>query len=1045
MKKNLKKVISAVISLAIAGGLVPASLAAKVTLTDVADTASYATAVNTLVALNVINGYEDGTFLPDNLITRAEVTKVVVAALNMLDSAEGMSGSTQFTDMDESSAWANGYVNAGVQQGFINGMGDGTFAPKANVTYAQIVKMLVSSLGYDEYAEFMGGYPNGYLQIANSEGVTNGVKASANDNVTRAQVAQLVYNFLKTPIVEKTGMEYSSNGTLVPTLAKMDGNNDNNYKTILTQNFDAYFVEGYVTDTHKSNTGLDADQISFGIAKSEKYDNDDFYLSKTVTGSFDDFKNGTVGNLLTPVYVGDTDAADYLGVYASAIIMVDEYDDFRLISFEPSGKNKTVKFDASLLDTDDYKEDTNGDYTLENTIPTYLKFFATESASKSTKYNLKDVKLYVNGYEVDLGTTSNKVENLEKYVINNTVGEIELVDTYKTDGYYDAIYVSYYETAQVDTVMTSSKKVMFNKYTKGASSYLTLDEDANDKLVYNIYYNGEKVTLAELKKDDILSIAFDVNSGFKSSNVYDIYVSRNVQSGKLTGRNEADEIVTIGGTQYKFVETFPSNDKMKLSDEFTVYVDYFGRIFDYETDAVNAKYALIDKFIYSTSEENYRATIFTTDGTTKTYTFDAGKAEVIIDGVTVAKSSDSKEKTKKAAFEAVYTNEYKGNNAGSTKKPAEKRVIKYKVSSSTGNMTSIEFLTAGATSISGTTAEGDKILNSYKERTNAIGSVKLSSATKVIDGIEYLNNEYDQISDLAMATVDSLVDDTPYEAYGYGDKLSDGTYPIVLVLVGEGAYNATSRFAVVTGAPESGVDEAGDDIYTIPAFYKGEETSIIANEDMESALDLEKGDVFMFLTDSNGYAKQIDVIFAMGDYSSYDKLVAASIVEDNDTNSLVTYPSKDDLSDDFDKAWNSSKSEPIQIVMGPVMAKENSYFSIGKITNGTVGDYTGLYTDITKDEKEDGGIYDISTTDATTVYTYDYSKSTSGTNRFEIGRASSIVKSVFGSANTINDGDIIPWNFKAEDKTTPNLDTVSFALALVVDGTAVDVFAFIAE
>ena len=77
MKKNLKKVISAVISLAIAGGLVPASLAAKVTLTDVADTASYATAVNTLVALNVINGYEDGSFKPNGTITRAEIAVIL--------------------------------------------------------------------------------------------------------------------------------------------------------------------------------------------------------------------------------------------------------------------------------------------------------------------------------------------------------------------------------------------------------------------------------------------------------------------------------------------------------------------------------------------------------------------------------------------------------------------------------------------------------------------------------------------------------------------------------------------------------------------------------------------------------------------------------------------------------------------------------------------------------------------------------------------------------------------------------------------------------
>ena len=98
MKKNLKKAISAVIALALSLSLIPASFAAKLALTDVADTASYATAVNTLVALDIINGYEDNTFKPDDLITRAEVTKVVVAALNKSSDAESLTGATGFVD-----------------------------------------------------------------------------------------------------------------------------------------------------------------------------------------------------------------------------------------------------------------------------------------------------------------------------------------------------------------------------------------------------------------------------------------------------------------------------------------------------------------------------------------------------------------------------------------------------------------------------------------------------------------------------------------------------------------------------------------------------------------------------------------------------------------------------------------------------------------------------------------------------------------------------------------------------------------------------------
>ena len=74
MKKNLKKVISAVIALTVSAS--SAAFAAP-NFSDVADTASYAQAVNTLAALGVIKGYEDGSFKPDNNITRAEAVTLL--------------------------------------------------------------------------------------------------------------------------------------------------------------------------------------------------------------------------------------------------------------------------------------------------------------------------------------------------------------------------------------------------------------------------------------------------------------------------------------------------------------------------------------------------------------------------------------------------------------------------------------------------------------------------------------------------------------------------------------------------------------------------------------------------------------------------------------------------------------------------------------------------------------------------------------------------------------------------------------------------------
>ena len=132
MNKNLKKVISSVAALT----MVASSVAAfAVDFPDVESTASYAQAVQELSALDVISGYDDGTFGPDKLVTRAEITKMIVDALAERSSAEASTESTKFADVS-ADHWAKGYINQGVANGFIAGMSDTEFDPDANVTYA---------------------------------------------------------------------------------------------------------------------------------------------------------------------------------------------------------------------------------------------------------------------------------------------------------------------------------------------------------------------------------------------------------------------------------------------------------------------------------------------------------------------------------------------------------------------------------------------------------------------------------------------------------------------------------------------------------------------------------------------------------------------------------------------------------------------------------------------------------------------------------------------------------------------------------------------
>ena len=78
-----QKTISAIAALIAVLGTNTVSLAAGKMYSDIPDGADYAKAVRALSDLNIIAGYEDGTFGPDKQITRAEAAKLMVSAINM--------------------------------------------------------------------------------------------------------------------------------------------------------------------------------------------------------------------------------------------------------------------------------------------------------------------------------------------------------------------------------------------------------------------------------------------------------------------------------------------------------------------------------------------------------------------------------------------------------------------------------------------------------------------------------------------------------------------------------------------------------------------------------------------------------------------------------------------------------------------------------------------------------------------------------------------------------------------------------------------------
>lgn len=100
------------------------------------------TAVSTLTGMDIIIGYEDGTFRPNEPITRAEFVTIATRFYNHTAEYEP----DTFPDVDED-AWYADYIQAAVDMDLILGHGDGTFGPENPITRTETAAIVNRMLG----------------------------------------------------------------------------------------------------------------------------------------------------------------------------------------------------------------------------------------------------------------------------------------------------------------------------------------------------------------------------------------------------------------------------------------------------------------------------------------------------------------------------------------------------------------------------------------------------------------------------------------------------------------------------------------------------------------------------------------------------------------------------------------------------------------------------------------------------------------------------------------------------------------------------------
>ena len=466
--------------------------------TDSADIKVDTEVVDTLVALGVVNGYDDGSFKPNGTVTRAEMAKMIyVLRTGNSDASAYNDDKTSFTDIG--SHWARGYIKYCQSLGIIAGKSNTKFCPNDKVTAQEAAKMLLVTLGYD--AAKAGLVGTNWAAKTNALADENGLLEDVNTSFTaacpRQYAAQLIYNTIDTPTVVWRDDAYT-NVTLLGTdnktvgekymglqkwIGTFDGDN-----SIVSAKDGEISVTGSIDGEHKtSGSNVRSVRAQF------KADFDNKYVGEEVSVLF---KDGNTGTKNQP------DAKDTIfGIYVTGNTKVYNIVKGDLQSCSDAGK---IKFNDKKYDVAAHSNADNDDVIVTNFNTTTTADTIGTAGSGATA---AQVATYI--------TRNYKVNSNDaiKFVANDD----------------DKIVKAYVTTSKFGKVssVTSSKIGVEGLGTK----------DLDDCVVYDGIKAGDLVQYVE---------------AYQSSERKNIITKAETVEGKIEAFKSSDSQIRVNGNWYKF-------------------------------------------------------------------------------------------------------------------------------------------------------------------------------------------------------------------------------------------------------------------------------------------------------------------------------------------------------------------------------------------------------------------------------------------------------------------------------------------------------------
>lgn len=627
------------------------------------DTVTEAAAL--LMTLNVLQGYEDGSLQLENNITRAEFAAMLARMLRGTDElnlnagaivhdklsetpeniaavkaaeekkkagikdepvSEGTPGESvtttgarvYYADVDvtkiaesfsdvTSDHWAFSEVDYLRSLGIASGHNDGTFKPDENVTYEQVIKLVVAALGYDFMAESYGGYPDGYIRTANQLKILKNVGGTINTAATRGQVVALLFNALTARYLVVDGIK--------------DGQNFyETGKSLLNYVYEIDTLTGYnMTATEKSGKLL-----ASGACEKGKV---------VLTGKTDTLE----------LNYYDGAVMDYLGYDLKAYVKLDDNNPSTgdlLLAFPTTSARKITVAAEDIITS----------HVANNEVE-YYALDGDEYEEESVTYKSNPTVIY-NGYALGIGTLTDDI-----FDISN--GYVEFV-SFNSGKDYDLIVIEDYLPMYVETVKSSTQTLQGVAYKKGSvkTDYeIYLDNTLTKEEVRNKQKKDSSFKEIELTVIDADGYESDFSAiseesvveirGYKAADKmhYTVYLGGSVDTGKVTKRTS--DYIYIGETEYEAIKgstglfsSFKNGSNVKVCTTKDGYAFYAKAMQSYSDDL---KYGLLTR--YSMSDESFgeselKVKVLTTDGKMAVYGFAENMKLVYMDGTEYRYNSD---------------------------------------------------------------------------------------------------------------------------------------------------------------------------------------------------------------------------------------------------------------------------------------------------------------------------------------------------------------------------------------------------------------------